>query len=69
MNGPWTDKNAQNMQRVIRRLGFATSEDNVESAAKALYNTRTGKVKTRSSVRLCSGEKNLCSITCTPLSS
>lgn len=37
MNGPWTDCRAKNMQRVIRRLGFAESEDEVNSAATALY--------------------------------
>jgi|APFre7841882630_1041343.scaffolds.fasta_scaffold11084_2 hypothetical protein len=37
MNGPWTDRRAQNMQRVIRRLGFANSEPEIHSAAEALY--------------------------------
>ena len=41
MNGPWTNSNKKNMQRVIRRLGFATSESNIEKIAEAMY--RSGR--------------------------
>ena len=37
MNGPWTDRNAKNMQRVIRRLGFAESARHVDEIAESLY--------------------------------
>lgn len=37
MNGPWTSSESNNMQRVIRRLGFARDEDEVEVIAKAMY--------------------------------
>lgn len=39
MNGPWTNRSKQNMQRVIRRLGFATSESNIEKIAEDMYNS------------------------------
>ena len=41
MNGPWTNSRSENMQRVIRRLGFAVDEDHVQKIAKEMY--RTGK--------------------------
>ena len=37
MNGPWTSRDSQNMQRVIRRLGFARDEREVEDIASAMY--------------------------------
>jgi hypothetical protein len=36
MNGPWTNRDAKNMQRVIRRLGFA-EERKIEDIAIAMY--------------------------------
>ncbi len=39
MNGPWTNRNKKNMQRVIRRLGFATSESNIERIADDMYHS------------------------------
>ena len=39
MNGPWTARASKNMQRVIRRLGFARDEDEVEVIAEALYSS------------------------------
>jgi hypothetical protein len=36
MNGPWTNRHAKNMQRVIRRLGFA-DERKIEDIAIAMY--------------------------------
>ena len=37
MNGPWTNRDKQNMQRVIRRLGFATNEEQIERIADSMY--------------------------------
>lgn len=37
MNGPWTTSGAKNMQRVVRRLGFALDEKQVEKIASAMY--------------------------------
>ena len=37
MNGPWTSRDSQNMQRVIRRLGLARDEREVEDIAAAMY--------------------------------
>ena len=37
MNGPWTNRDKQNMQRVIRRLGFATNEEQIERIADNMY--------------------------------
>jgi hypothetical protein len=37
MNGPWTDPRKANMQRVIRRLGFASSEPEVDEIAASMY--------------------------------
>lgn len=37
MNGPWTDRRAKNMQRVLRRMGFTAKESNIDSAAEDLY--------------------------------
>jgi hypothetical protein len=37
MNGPWTNSEAKNMQRVLRRMGFTPEEDKIEEAASALY--------------------------------
>ncbi len=37
MNGPWTNKRKKNMQRVIRRLGFALSDNHVEKIAEDMY--------------------------------
>lgn len=37
MNGPWTNSNAKNMQRVVRRLGFASGEEKIEEIAASLY--------------------------------
>ena len=37
MNGPWTSRESENMQRVIRRLGFAIDDEHVEQIASALY--------------------------------
>lgn len=37
MNGPWTNRQAANMQRVLRRLGFTRDERIIHSAAAALY--------------------------------
>jgi len=37
MNGPWTNRNRANMQRVIRRLGFAVNEKQVELIAEDMY--------------------------------
>ena len=37
MNGPWTNRNKQNMQRVIRRLGFALNEEQIERIADMMY--------------------------------
>jgi hypothetical protein len=37
MNGPWTNRHKQNMQRVIRRLGFTGDEQDVERIASAMY--------------------------------
>jgi hypothetical protein len=37
MNGPWTDANAGNMQRVVRRFGIGENEEKVEAVAAALY--------------------------------
>jgi hypothetical protein len=37
MNGPWTNRNKQNMQRVIRRLGFAINEEQIELIADKMY--------------------------------
>jgi hypothetical protein len=36
INGPWSDRSAGNMQRVIRRLGFA-GPDQVDDIADAMY--------------------------------
>lgn len=38
LNGPWTDKERKNMQRVLYTLG-AFPEDHVDTVAKALYST------------------------------
>ena len=37
MNGPWTNRSARNMQRVIRRLGFAESESQIDEIADSMY--------------------------------
>jgi len=37
MNGPWTNRQEKNMQRVIRRMGFAEPEK-ADEIAEALYN-------------------------------
>ena len=37
MNGPWTNHKAKNMERVVRRLGFATNERQIEDVADAMY--------------------------------
>jgi len=37
INGPWTNPERSNMQRVIRRLGFANSEAQVEEIADSMY--------------------------------
>ena len=37
MNGPWTSRDSRNMQRVIRRLGLARDEREVEDIASAMY--------------------------------
>lgn len=37
MNGPWTNRQAENMQRVLRRLGFTDDESIIHSAATDLY--------------------------------
>ncbi len=37
MNGPWTLRESKNMQRVVRRLGFARDEAEVEDIADAMY--------------------------------
>lgn len=39
MNGPWTNRRKENMQRVIRRLGFALDEDQVQEIADDMYTT------------------------------
>jgi hypothetical protein len=36
INGPWSDEQSENMQRVIRRLGFAKEEE-MESIARTMY--------------------------------
>ena len=41
MNGQWTDMRNKNMQRIIRRLGFAVNEDQVEKISYDMY--RCGK--------------------------
>lgn len=37
MNGPWSNPNSRNMERVVRRLGFATDESQVKAIAAAMY--------------------------------
>jgi len=37
MNGPWTNKTSRNMQRVIRRMGFAECVDEIDEVAESLY--------------------------------
>jgi len=37
MNGPWTNRRKENMQRVVRRLGFAISDDQVEKISRDMY--------------------------------
>ncbi|HEY9650627.1 MAG TPA: hypothetical protein V6C95_08185 [Coleofasciculaceae cyanobacterium] len=37
INGPWTDSRRENMQRVIRRLGFVSKSSSVENIAKKMY--------------------------------
>jgi hypothetical protein len=37
MNGPWTNREAENMQRVLRRFGFTDREEVIEAAAADLY--------------------------------
>lgn len=37
MNGPWTDRQARNMQRVLRRMGFTADETIIDEAAASLY--------------------------------
>jgi hypothetical protein len=41
MNGPWSNQNEKNMERVIRRLGFAKNEEEVQAIADKIY--KTGK--------------------------
>jgi hypothetical protein len=36
INGPWSDEQSENMQRAIRRLGFAKEEE-IESIARTMY--------------------------------
>jgi hypothetical protein len=60
MNGPWTDMHSKNMQRVIRRLGFAINENQVEKIALDMY--RFGKYEDEYYILqyICiGGEKNL----------
>lgn len=37
MNGPWTNRKAENMERVVRRLGFATNERQIDDIADTMY--------------------------------
>ena len=37
MNGPWTNREARNMQRVLRRFGFTDIEAVIEAAAADMY--------------------------------
>lgn len=37
MNGPWSNPSRQNMERVVRRLGFAAQEGQVVEVARAMY--------------------------------
>ena len=37
MNGPWSRRENRNMERVIRRLGFAANENQVTNIAAAMY--------------------------------
>lgn len=60
MNGPWTNRSKKNMQRIIRRLGFATSEEQVEIIADKMYTTGRYEDEFYVLQYICiGGEKNL----------
>ncbi len=48
LNGPWTNKNSRNMQRLIRRMGFAHSPDEIDKIADSIY--RLGRWKGEHSI-------------------
>lgn len=37
INGPWSDRGAGNMQRVIRRMGFADGDERISEIADTMY--------------------------------
>jgi hypothetical protein len=39
MNGPWTNRSKKNMQRIVRRLGFALDESQIDRIADQMYST------------------------------
>lgn len=39
MNGPWTNRRKKNMQRIIRRLGFALDETHIDRIADQMYSS------------------------------
>ena len=60
MNGPCTNRNKQNMQRVIRRLGFALNEEQIERIAEMMYTSGRYGVDYYVLQYICIGcEKNL----------
>ena len=37
LNGPWTNKTSRNMQRLIRRMGFSHSLNEIDNIAESIY--------------------------------
>ena len=59
MNGPWTNKEAKNLQRVLRRFGFTNDENIIEAAASDIYDYARWEGKSVLIQYICVGrEKN-----------
>lgn len=57
MNNPWSNSDGHNMERVIRRLGFAAQEEQVLEVAKAMYSEGRWESLTHILQYICVGKK------------
>lgn len=57
MNGPWSNPMRKNMERVIRRLGFAAQEQQVEGIAQAMYSDARWESQSHILQYICVGMK------------
>lgn len=57
MNGPWSNPERKNMERAVRRLGFAAQEQQVDEIAQAMYSDARWENQTHVLQYICVGKK------------